>query len=223
MKPAYWLYSFHTGWARDPGLDKLTPVQAALFMVWWQPTNPTRETSLSKPTLQFPYGLARLLFGPACPGLFGYSQYTWIGWDWKKLWRSLSCLGFKPIQSRSIHMDWELTEQALTEPNCEDHQQQLWPTGSTSNGAAGTTCHGSAYNRGHLQHTILAGNCTKSMPLRTPTGSIFTSTRLSQTGTSVLNCGLCFFHRGSGSCSSRGSRADRPEFLLHEQFNHKLT
>jgi hypothetical protein len=46
-------------------------------------------------------------------GLFGYSQYTWIGWDWKKLWRSLSCLGFKPIQSRSIHMDWELTEQAL--------------------------------------------------------------------------------------------------------------
>jgi hypothetical protein len=28
--------------------------------------------------------------------LFGYSQYTWIGWDWKKL-RSLTCLGFKLI------------------------------------------------------------------------------------------------------------------------------
>jgi hypothetical protein len=26
----------------------------------------------------------------------------------------LTCLGFKPIQSHSIHMDWELTEQALT-------------------------------------------------------------------------------------------------------------
>jgi hypothetical protein len=38
-------------------------------------------------------------------GLFGYSQYTWIGWDWKKLRRSLTCLGFKPIQSHSIHMD----------------------------------------------------------------------------------------------------------------------
>jgi hypothetical protein len=37
--------------------------------------------------------------------LFGYSQYTWIGWDWKKLRRSLTCLGFKPIQSHSIHMD----------------------------------------------------------------------------------------------------------------------
>jgi hypothetical protein len=46
-------------------------------------------------------------------GLFGYSQYTWIGWDWKKLRRSLTYLGFKPIQSHSIHMDWELTEQAL--------------------------------------------------------------------------------------------------------------
>jgi hypothetical protein len=39
-----------------------------------------------------------------CKSLFGYSQYTWIGWDWKKL-RSLTCLGFKPIQSHSIHMD----------------------------------------------------------------------------------------------------------------------
>jgi hypothetical protein len=37
--------------------------------------------------------------------LFGYSQYTWIGWDWKKFLRSLTCLGFKPIQSHSIHMD----------------------------------------------------------------------------------------------------------------------
>jgi hypothetical protein len=37
--------------------------------------------------------------------LFGYSQCTWIGWDWKKIRRSLTCLGFKPIQSRSIHMD----------------------------------------------------------------------------------------------------------------------
>jgi hypothetical protein len=45
--------------------------------------------------------------------LFGYSQYTWIGWDWKKFLRSLTCLGFKLIQSHSIHMDWELTEQAL--------------------------------------------------------------------------------------------------------------
>jgi hypothetical protein len=45
--------------------------------------------------------------------LFGYSQYTWIGWDWKKLRRRLTCLSFKPIQSHSIHMDWELTEQAL--------------------------------------------------------------------------------------------------------------
>jgi hypothetical protein len=46
-------------------------------------------------------------------GLFGYSQNTWIGWDWKKMRRGLTCLGFKPIQSHSIHMDWELTEQAL--------------------------------------------------------------------------------------------------------------
>jgi hypothetical protein len=38
-------------------------------------------------------------------GLFGYSQNTWIGWDWKKLRRSLTYLGFKLIQSRSIHMD----------------------------------------------------------------------------------------------------------------------
>jgi hypothetical protein len=37
--------------------------------------------------------------------LFGYSQYTWIGWDWKKFLRSLTCLGFKLIQSHSIHMD----------------------------------------------------------------------------------------------------------------------
>jgi hypothetical protein len=37
--------------------------------------------------------------------LFGYSQYTWIGWDWKKFLRNLTCLGFKPIQSHSIHMD----------------------------------------------------------------------------------------------------------------------
>jgi hypothetical protein len=38
-------------------------------------------------------------------GLFGYSQNTWIGWDWKKMRRGLTCLGFKPIQSHSIHMD----------------------------------------------------------------------------------------------------------------------
>jgi hypothetical protein len=37
--------------------------------------------------------------------LFGYSQYTWIGWDWKKFLRILTCLRFKPIQSHSIHMD----------------------------------------------------------------------------------------------------------------------
>jgi hypothetical protein len=47
--------------------------------------------------------------------LYGYSQYTWIGWDWKKKSKiSLTCLEFKPIQSYSIHMDWELTEQVLT-------------------------------------------------------------------------------------------------------------
>jgi hypothetical protein len=47
-------------------------------------------------------------------GLFDYSQYnTWIECDWKKLRRSLICLGFKLIKSRAIHMDWELTEQAL--------------------------------------------------------------------------------------------------------------
>jgi hypothetical protein len=50
---------------------------------------------------------------PPYKALFGYSQYTWIGWDWKKFLRSLTYLGFKPIQSHSIHMDWELTEQAL--------------------------------------------------------------------------------------------------------------
>jgi hypothetical protein len=38
-------------------------------------------------------------------GLFGYSQNTWIGWDWKKMRRCLTYLGFKPIQSHSIHMD----------------------------------------------------------------------------------------------------------------------
>jgi hypothetical protein len=37
--------------------------------------------------------------------LFGYSHYIWIGWDWKKLRRDLTCLGFKPTQSHSIHMD----------------------------------------------------------------------------------------------------------------------
>jgi hypothetical protein len=58
-------------------------------------------------------GMSHLCFSDNAKGLFGYSQYTWIGWDWKKLRRSLTCLGFKPIQSHSIHMDWELTEQAL--------------------------------------------------------------------------------------------------------------
>jgi hypothetical protein len=43
-------------------------------------------------------------FGPY-KALFGYSQYKWIGWDWKKFLRSLTCLGFKLIQSHSIHMD----------------------------------------------------------------------------------------------------------------------
>jgi hypothetical protein len=37
--------------------------------------------------------------------LFGYSHYTWIGWDWKKFRKTLTCLGFKPTQSHSIHMD----------------------------------------------------------------------------------------------------------------------
>jgi hypothetical protein len=47
-------------------------------------------------------------------GLFGYSYPMWIGWDWKKLWKILTCLGLKPIQSHPIHMDWEQNEQALT-------------------------------------------------------------------------------------------------------------
>jgi hypothetical protein len=46
-------------------------------------------------------------------GLFGYSHPMWIGWDWKKLWKILTCLGLKPIQSHPIHMDWEQNEQAL--------------------------------------------------------------------------------------------------------------
>jgi hypothetical protein len=54
--------------------------------------------------------------------LFGYSQYTWIEWDWKKL-ISLTCLRFKPIQFHSIHMDWELTEQAL---NGVVHAHRWW-------------------------------------------------------------------------------------------------
>jgi hypothetical protein len=44
--------------------------------------------------------------------MFGYSHYTWIGYDWKKLIR-LTYLKFKPIQFHLIHIEWELTEQVL--------------------------------------------------------------------------------------------------------------
>jgi hypothetical protein len=50
-----------------------------------------------------PHGLRANRTSPKV--LFGYSQNTWIGWDWKKMRRDLTCLGFKPIQSHSIHMD----------------------------------------------------------------------------------------------------------------------
>jgi hypothetical protein len=46
--------------------------------------------------------------------LVGYSYYTWMVLNWKKIRKSLTCLGFKPTQSDLIHIDWELTEQALT-------------------------------------------------------------------------------------------------------------
>jgi hypothetical protein len=78
-----------------------------------RPTHGVYEYGASHLNPLGPGGSASLPMGPP-QGLFGYSQYTWIGWDWKKLRRSLTCLGFKPIQSHSIHMDWELTEQALS-------------------------------------------------------------------------------------------------------------
>jgi hypothetical protein len=42
---------------------------------------------------------------PSPKALFGYSYSIWIGWDWKKFRTTLTCLGFKPTQSHSIHMD----------------------------------------------------------------------------------------------------------------------
>jgi hypothetical protein len=35
--------------------------------------------------------------------MFGYSYTMWIGWEWKKLWKILIYLGFKPTQSTPIH------------------------------------------------------------------------------------------------------------------------
>jgi hypothetical protein len=64
--------------------------------------------------------------------LFGYSQYIWIGWDWKKIKKKFDLFGIQthPIllnlyELRANRMDWELTEQALarmdyrTSPNYE--------------------------------------------------------------------------------------------------------
>jgi hypothetical protein len=47
--------------------------------------------------------------------LFGYSQYTWIEWDWKKIKKKFDLFGIQTHPIHLIHMDWELTEQALNE------------------------------------------------------------------------------------------------------------
>jgi hypothetical protein len=46
--------------------------------------------------------------------LFAYSNSMWIEVYWHGLRWILTYYGFKPTQYHSIHMDWELTEQALS-------------------------------------------------------------------------------------------------------------